>query len=665
MSAAPGSQGFTLKVRGTGFVSSSVVYWNGSPRVTAFVNHAQLTATILASDVAAAGTASVAVVNPAPGGGTSNVEFFQVTAPSPAVALATASTYSVPGYYTTPTAALAAGDLNGDGKLDLVVSEVGDVAVMLGNGDGTFQPPAKFPTGVSSDGVAGSVVIGDFNNDGKPDLAAGSDLAVYILLGNGDGTFQAAFTYSVGGSTIVAGDFNGDGHLDLVGAWNVAAGNTVEMGVLLGNGDGTFRKGPSYQLYTQGFASLLTGDFNRDGHLDLAIAGTYGIEIALGNGRGGFNWAPTVSGVYYTAAVADFNGDGILDLAGSGCRQPPPLQHSCFGMPSEVIVWLGKGDGTFKETDVDPAGQYTPSLIAGDFNGDGKIDLALADSFLYCIELFCDNPTSSLAILLGNGDGTFQPAQTSAGQPSTYPLAAGDFNGDGRLDLAAIQGAYPSLSTVSVNLQTTASLSPGVLSFAPTLLNATRSGTVTLTNLGTAPLNITQVGLAGPNAAEFAVTGDTCQGATVPPSGNCAVAISFSPAATNTRTAFLTVTDNASVSQQTAALTGNGTVIELTPAGIDFGDVKVGAVSPQKVIAATNTSSSVVDISGISIVGSGSGSFLESNTCGKSLQPKATCIIAIQFVPSQKGSLNAQVSFGVQEGFQYDPKNVDLSGTGT
>lgn len=144
-SAAPGSHGFKLTVNGTGFVSGSSVTWNGGQRSTTFVSASQLTAEIPASDIAAAGTASVAVVNPAPGGGTSNVEFFAVSAPSSTVALAT-SPMSPLQNIEDPSVIVAA-DLNGDGKLDLVVglASYGGIQVMLGNGDGTFQEPEPFP----------------------------------------------------------------------------------------------------------------------------------------------------------------------------------------------------------------------------------------------------------------------------------------------------------------------------------------------------------------------------------------------------------------------------------------------------------------------------------------------------------------------------------------
>ena len=209
---APGGQGFTLTVHGTGFVSGAVVKWNGSSLATTFVSDSQLRASVPASDIAAASTASVTVVNPTPGGGMSNVMFFEVTPSSSLIALNAPSAF---GAGTTPYS-VAVGDFNGDGKLDLAVANEGsdNVSILLGNGDGTFQAAVDYGAGTDPDSVA----VGDFNGDGKLDLVVANDDSnnVSILLGNGDGTFQAAVNYGVSApSSVAVGDFNGDGKLDL------------------------------------------------------------------------------------------------------------------------------------------------------------------------------------------------------------------------------------------------------------------------------------------------------------------------------------------------------------------------------------------------------------------------------------------------------------------
>jgi hypothetical protein len=194
LDAAPGGAGFTLTVNGTGFVSTSTINWNGTPLATTFVNSSQLTATVPAANITKASTASITVSSPSPGGGTSNVVFFAVSAPT---TLQFTSLPSNDGMATTSTPITA--DFNHDGNLDFAEISLGMedqyvIFLFLGNGDGTFQPP-KYIENLA--GVQG-FTIGDFNGDGKLDFAAivctydvnEIQCFVNILLGNGDGTFS-------------------------------------------------------------------------------------------------------------------------------------------------------------------------------------------------------------------------------------------------------------------------------------------------------------------------------------------------------------------------------------------------------------------------------------------------------------------------------------------
>jgi hypothetical protein len=180
---APGGTGLTLTVNGAGFVSGSVVNWNGTPLTTVFVSSAQLQVTVPASDVATAQTASITVVNPLPGGGTSSTALFQVTSPESSVLL-TAKGSDTPNLFGEVT-----GDFNGDGKLDVAIYTFSpsQISILLGNGDGTFQAPVPYPVQPSS---TRGLVAGDFNGNGKTDLVIGQ----FLLPGNGDGTFQPAIS---------------------------------------------------------------------------------------------------------------------------------------------------------------------------------------------------------------------------------------------------------------------------------------------------------------------------------------------------------------------------------------------------------------------------------------------------------------------------------------
>ncbi len=186
-SKAPGGKAFTLTVNGAGFAPTAVVNWNGSPRLTEVISSGQLKVTINASDVSAVKTASVTVTNPAPGGGTSNVVFFPVTTPSASIGMAISQPF--------PNATnVVVGDFNNDGNLDVAWTDnVPNFYISLGNGKGGFQPAIKntgFPVFTSQ------MFTGDFNEDGKLDIVMASYGSIAVLLGNGDGTFKAGWTYN-------------------------------------------------------------------------------------------------------------------------------------------------------------------------------------------------------------------------------------------------------------------------------------------------------------------------------------------------------------------------------------------------------------------------------------------------------------------------------------
>ncbi len=270
----PGGSQFIVTVNGTGFSSSSVVNWNGSARATTFVNGSRLTATILASDIAKSGSGQVTVVSPSPGGGTSNAIPFEVTKPIPRFAF-NRSDYKAGNGVPSVVAA----DFNGDGNLDIAAVGLYQriISVYLGNGHGKFHHRGDFATGTGN--VNDSLVVGDFNGDGKLDLVV---RGVSVLLGNGDGTFQHHLNYPAGDNAVTAGDFNGDGKLDLA-----STDSTGKLYILLGNGDGTFQRPVSYKPGARPYA-IATGDFDRDGKLDLAVAVHNAVSILLGRGDGSF-----------------------------------------------------------------------------------------------------------------------------------------------------------------------------------------------------------------------------------------------------------------------------------------------------------------------------------------------------------------------------------------
>jgi hypothetical protein len=271
-----------------------------------------------------------------------------------------------------------------------------------------------------------SVAVRDFNGDGIPDLAVadyGSG-TVTILQGTGNGMFTPAanspVTVGAEPSSVAVGDFNGDGIPDLAIA-NYGSGTVT---ILLGAGNGTFTAASnSPAVVGSGPSSVVAADFNGDGILDLAVANTSGdtVTILLGNGNGTFTPASSspvpVGNSPISLAVGDFNADGILDLAVANAND------------NTVTILLGNGDGTFTPAANSPVavGSVPSSVVVGDFNGDGIADLAVGN--------YSDN---TVTILLGNGNGTFTPTVNSPMTVGTGPssLVVGDFNGDGTADLA-------------------------------------------------------------------------------------------------------------------------------------------------------------------------------------------------------------------------------------
>ncbi|AFU18122.1 Na-Ca exchanger/integrin-beta4 (plasmid) [Bacillus thuringiensis MC28] len=266
---------------------------------------------------------------------------------------------------------ITSGDFNGDGNLDLAVANNSFVSILLGVGIGTFLPAMNINIG---DSPLLGILAADFNGDGKLDLAVTNDAPgndVSVLLGNGDGTFQPSTFYPAGDApiAITTGDFNGDGKLDLaitdvdVGANNVS--------VLLGNGDGTFQPPSSFPV-GQSPVGIASADFNGDGKLDLVVANEFSqnISVLLENGDGTFQPAVnfpvgTVGSFPLLLTVADFNNDGLFDLAVGNLGT------------NNISVLLGNGDGTFQAAVNFEVGQSPEVIIAADFNNDGAIDIAV------------------------------------------------------------------------------------------------------------------------------------------------------------------------------------------------------------------------------------------------------------------------------------------------
>jgi hypothetical protein len=317
---------------------------------------------------------------------------------------------------------LVSGDLNRDGKPDLAVVAGTTVTPYLGNGDGTFTAQAS----LSASPQPVALVIGDFNGDSKSDLAVlngapPSKPSVLVFLGNGDGTFAFKSTFNASGllpQGLTAADMNGDGKLDLVSSGKSyvdSSDHHGDMAVFLGAGDGTFK------LFKQRFSineahEIVTADINNDGKFDVLGSYTFSNQLVLLVNQGDgqlFSTAEYPVGAFpIDAAAGDFNGDGFADISVLNANS------------GTISILLNNHDGTFHSASEVGVGGVGNSETVADFNGDGYPDLAAT------------NGRGGVAVLLGNGDGTFQPAVPyTTGDPEI--VLTGDFNGDGILDLIA------------------------------------------------------------------------------------------------------------------------------------------------------------------------------------------------------------------------------------
>ncbi len=323
--------------------------------------------------------------------------------------------------------ALTTGDFNRDGVLDLVAANSlgSTVNVLLGNGDGTFRPGGAFAVA----GLPTALVVDDFNGDTLLDVAAagGSDIMgrLSVLLGNGDGTFAPGVMPQIAPlpSGILARDLDSDGVLDLVTVHMVGtfSGGFDGYCTLRGTGTGSFQSLGCTRLFRSLTAGRF-GDVNADGFADLVVSGGVGVQILLGTAGGTFLVGANyrLSGFSTAVVVTDVNGDAILDLAVAE-RGIEPSDR-----PGNVQLLLGNGDGTFRPPVAYPVGFGPQSLEAGDFNGDGLVDLVTANEL-----------GNSLSVLLGNGDGTFQDALHFGAGRGAAAVVVGDWDGNGYADLAA------------------------------------------------------------------------------------------------------------------------------------------------------------------------------------------------------------------------------------
>jgi hypothetical protein len=325
--------------------------------------------------------------------------------------------------------AVGVGDFNHDGRADLAVANQGsqNVSVLLGLGDGTFQSAVNYSAGQ----YPNSLAMGDFDSNGHLDLAvanSGDPGGLSVLLGDGSGAFLAGSNYITLADpvSLAVADFNGDTRLDVAAAHYLPNGS---VSIFLGRGDGTFQSPVGYAAGRNPL-SVAVGDFNGDTRPDLAVANDQGVSILLGNGNGTFqDFNSYAAGDYAECmAVGNFNTDSYLDLAVVNDNDP-----------GTVSILLGNGDGSFRAPTAYATKSYPLFVGAADLSRDSRLDLAVVDE-------------AGVSVLLGNGNGTFGGATNFTAGSNPISLALAEFSGDGWLDLAVAN--YNPAGTVSTLLNT-------------------------------------------------------------------------------------------------------------------------------------------------------------------------------------------------------------------
>ena len=517
------------------------------------------------------------------------------------LAFAQTPTFTQKGTYGTGLAPgqVVAADLNSDGSLDLVTFDIVSFTAtsILGNGDGTFLAPKT--TNLPCQPVHGQAA--DFNKDGKPDLLVIciASNQVYVLPGKGDGTFSASVQTSAPNLVlgfldylrVAVADFNGDGNLDVAYlSFDLTQANTGIAGslyILPGKGNGAFGAAQAVPGVTG--ASVSTGDVNLDGKADLIVSSPKGLTISaingskpqigpvtvsLGNGDFTFKNASSVTPSFgpVTVAVADANSDGIPDLV-------------INGLQDGLAVYAGKGDGTFTQLYSQANTGTVGYPVVANLRGTTMPDIAIP--YASCCK-------TSLQFLASNGDGTYQNLAASALGFTSVSVVAGDFDGDGRPDLAAVN--FP-LSLIDNTDLINYVFSSGSPSSVP-------NGSLSVQlNTGTFPVRLANSAsfVVGTTAAEAIATLFGAQMAT----GHAGISATTLPLPTNLNGATVTVTDSLGTARTSQLFYSSaGQINFLVPAGTAPGKATV------KVSAGTNSFTTTANIAavnpGIFVLNSGS-----------------------------------------------------------
>lgn len=493
-----------------------------------------------------------------------------------------------------------------------------------------------------------SIVMRDLNGDGVLDVAVGTNGttasggvgALNVLVGKGDGTFQTTQTYAglTGNQLIVANTFTNGGTGDILAVSNTSA-TTNNLLLYKGNGSGTFTAASPMSAGIGQISALITGDFNNDGKQDFIVAGlAFGVpafNVFLGNGDGTFNSGTlnATSNVSITAlAAGDFNGHGALDLA---------VAHS----DGTIDIFLQDGVGDFYPNAGTHAGTTPTAIAIGDFNGDGNADLAVTDT-----------ATSTVSILMGAGDGTFTASASAPTGSSPTAIAVGDFNGDGNADLAVTNGGSNTVSLLFGNgnggftAQTALNTGTTPVSLAVGALNGSTTSDIVVADEN--PLS------SASNSAATVLLSQLSQRAT-------ATATGIAPSGSGSHLVEASYTGNAvftASASATTSLTGTaptGPTAVLSASSLAFAATTVGTTSTAQMVMLSNGGQAALSITSITA----SAGFAETNNCGNSVAGGSSCTISVTFSPTVTGAATGSLTVS-DNATAGTTQSLTLSGTG-
>ncbi|MBN8867158.1 MAG: choice-of-anchor D domain-containing protein [Solirubrobacterales bacterium] len=551
------------------------------------------------------------------------------------------------------------GDLNGDGRDDVVtVNADYSATVFLANANGSMSAGTSLPTFeyvLSGD-------LGDVNMDGHLDIVLAYNDKIAVMFGNGDGTFQAptASVTASDGTDVAVADFNGDAKPDVL----VAGYTQNNVSLLLGNGDGTFGAWTSFPVGS-GPISLATADFNGDGAEDFATANLNGqgaVTVMTNNGSGNFSQPVGSPHTGYAQprgiASGDFDGDGDADLA--------VIARS----DQRMLVLLGLGNGAFNQGPAPEINSNWGNAAAStDFDGDGRDDVLVGMS-----SNLSDPLVNSAPIFMGAASGILAPSPSGpwATTSPSYPweVATGDFNDDGHADW--VSGDQGGRVSVFMNEAPALTASPASLTFAGEPVgdtSAPSSVTLTSSGIGSVAIPAGGVTISGLNAGDYAIDSEDCEEQVLSAGDTCQVDVTFSPGAIGARSATLEVAHDGAGSPTSVSLAGQGQAnpgISIDPASHDFGNARITVDndSAPKTFTVGSIGTTPLEVGVVSLTGADSDQFeIDSQDCtGGPIQPGGTCQVVVDFAPTTLGPKTAELSLANDASVL--PTTAALSGTG-